>query len=243
MIFDVCLAVSRLAARGSNKYCIDDIKSDVGSNKSEVERTGTFKKCEMGNVESSQVCDNVHWQRVAICAKDKWGWAFYISFYDLPMLNCVRTWDTARCFVAYRFWKFGVLWGCEMKGMAIHQLFKLLGIRKESSRVDRDKWLNWTETGCHWMSLDVRSIRQNPCRYLNVRIEHLREPWMKKFFAKRRFSMLFCLWLCFARGSNRCPDISGELQRHQTSFVDTVALSCSIYVLSISICLIHIDTS
>lgn len=74
-------------------------------------------------------------------------------------------------------------------------------------------------------------------------IEHLREPWMKKFFAKRRFSMLFCLWLCFARGSNRCPDISGELQRHQTSFVDTVALSCSIYVLSISICLIHIDTS
>ena len=60
MIFDVCLAVSRLAARGSNKYCIDDIKSDVGSNKSEVERTGTFKKCEMG-------------RRVAICAKDKWG--------------------------------------------------------------------------------------------------------------------------------------------------------------------------
>ena len=51
--------------------------------------------------------------------------------------------------------------GCEMKGMAIHQLFKLLGIRKESSRVDRDK-------------------------YLNVRIEHLREPWMKKFFAKRQ---------------------------------------------------------
>ncbi len=76
-------------------------------------------------------------------------------------------------------------WGCEMKGMVIHQIFKLLGIRKESSRVDRDKWLNCTETVTYLDVLDVRN-RQNSCRYLNVRIEHLREPWMNKFFAKRR---------------------------------------------------------
>lgn len=50
--------------------------------------------------------------------------------------------------------------GCEMKGMVIHQLFKVLGIRKESSRIDRDK-------------------------YVKINTEHLRQPWMKKFFAKR----------------------------------------------------------
>lgn len=51
--------------------------------------------------------------------------------------------------------------GCEMKGMVVHQLLKILGIRKELNRVDRDK-------------------------YLKVRLEDLREPWMEKFFKRRQ---------------------------------------------------------
>jgi len=50
--------------------------------------------------------------------------------------------------------------GCEMEGMIVHQLMKILGVRKELTRIDRD-------------------------RYLNVRTELLREPWMERYFAKR----------------------------------------------------------
>mmetsp|Transcript_8459 Transcript_8459/g.19492 ORF Transcript_8459/g.19492 Transcript_8459/m.19492 type:complete len:749 (-) Transcript_8459:76-2322(-) len=50
--------------------------------------------------------------------------------------------------------------GCEMKGMIVHQLMKILGVRKELTRIDRDT-------------------------YLNVRTENLREPWMARFFQKR----------------------------------------------------------
>ena len=78
-----------------------------------------------------------------------------------------------------------------MKGMVIHQLFKVLGIRKESSRIDRDK------CACSRMQLFVRfdrrsfnldnwSMADNGCRYVKINTEHLRQPWMKKFFAKRR---------------------------------------------------------
>ena len=86
---------------------------------------------------------------------------------------------------AYRFW-----WGCEMKGMVIHQLFKVLGIRKESSRIDRDK------CACSRMQLFVRfdrrsfnldnwSMADNGCRYVKINTEHLRQAMDEEVLCKK----------------------------------------------------------
>ena len=59
--------------------------------------------------------------------------------------------------------------GCETKGMAVHQLMKILGVRKEVNRIDRDKlaaqWdicVSMRQTSAHFMSSSPVSKTGSP---------------------------------------------------------------------------------